>query len=68
MKYVFMTVLHLLFLSKLLDGCRWQISAIGGLNPLQPNKRYQLNIGSGFRDKSGKQLRPYLVDLTTAGK
>lgn len=38
------------------------------IEPLQPNKRYQLTIGNGFRDKTEIRLKPYLIDITTADK
>lgn len=38
------------------------------IEPLQPNKRYQLVIGNGFRDKTGMSLKPYSIDITTANK
>ena len=38
------------------------------IEPLQPNKRYQLVIGNGFRDKIGMSLKPYSIDITTANK
>jgi hypothetical protein len=36
------------------------------IESLQPNRRYQLVIGGGFRDKAGVSLKPYLIDITTA--
>lgn len=38
------------------------------IEPLQPNKHYQILIGGGFRDKAGVSLKPYLIDFTTANK
>ena len=38
------------------------------IEPLRPNKRYQLEISGGFRDKAGLSLKPYLVDFTTVAK
>lgn len=38
------------------------------IEPLESNKRYQLKVGSGFRDKEGIALKPYLIDIKTAGK
>lgn len=38
------------------------------IEPLRPNKRYQLEIGGGFRDKTNLSLKPYLIDFTTATK
>ncbi len=33
---------------------------------LEPNKHYQLTIGSGFRDENGTPLKPYLIDFKTS--
>lgn len=38
------------------------------IEPLKPNKRYQLIIGEGFRNKMEVQIKPYLIDFTTADK
>jgi hypothetical protein len=38
------------------------------IEPLQPNKHYQIEIGTSFRDKNGARLKPYLIDITTADK
>ncbi|MBZ4188794.1 Ig-like domain-containing protein [Niabella beijingensis] len=38
------------------------------LEALQPNKKYQLVIGSGFRDQDLRPLHPYLIDFTTGRK
>lgn len=38
------------------------------LQPLVPNKRYQLQIGQGFRDINGIHIKPYLIDITTTNK
>ena len=38
------------------------------IEPLQPNKRYQLVIDRGFRDKDGISLAPFAIDITTAIK
>ena len=46
------------------DGKSYSIE----IEPLAPNKRYQLTIGSGFRDEAGVSLKPYLIDFTTAGE
>lgn len=35
---------------------------------LQPGRRYQLEVGAGFRTTSGISLRPYLIDFTTASQ
>lgn len=35
------------------------------IEPLQPNKHYQLLIGNGFRDKAGVSLKPYLINIKT---
>jgi len=32
---------------------------------LKPNAHYQLTIGSGFRDKEGNPLKPYLIEFKT---
>ncbi|MCB0559228.1 MAG: Ig-like domain-containing protein [Lewinellaceae bacterium] len=36
------------------------------IEKLLPNRRYQLTIGSGFRDEKGAPLKPYLIDFKTA--
>ena len=36
------------------------------IEPLQPNRRYQLVIGRGFRDMAGISLAPYLINISTA--
>ncbi|WP_293786685.1 DUF2268 domain-containing putative Zn-dependent protease [uncultured Pedobacter sp.] len=33
---------------------------------LKPNTRYQLLVGSGFRNENGMPLKPYLIEFTTA--
>jgi hypothetical protein len=38
------------------------------IEPLEPNKRYQMELGSSFRDKTSVRLKPYLIDITTADK
>ena len=38
------------------------------IEPLEPNKHYQLVIGEGFRDKSEIRIKPYLIDFMTADK
>ncbi len=38
------------------------------IEPLKPNKRYQLIVGEGFRNKMEVQIKPYLIDFTTADK
>lgn len=38
------------------------------IEPLEPNKRYQMELGSSFRDKTSVRLKPYLIDITTANK
>lgn len=38
------------------------------IEPLQPNRRYQIEIGNSFRDKLGIRLKPYLINFTTADK
>lgn len=38
------------------------------IEPLQPNKRYQLTIGGGFRSINGLPLKPHLIELTTASQ
>jgi hypothetical protein len=38
------------------------------IEPLEPNKRYQLEVGMSFRDKASVRLKPYLIDITTAAK
>lgn len=36
------------------------------IQPLTPNKHYQLTIGSGFRNRAGVPLKPYLIDFKTS--
>lgn len=38
------------------------------IEPLQPNKRYQMELGMSFRDKTSVRLKSYLIDITTADK
>lgn len=38
------------------------------IEPLQPNKHYQILIGGEFRDKAGVSLKPYLIAFTTVNK
>jgi hypothetical protein len=38
------------------------------IEPLEPNKRYQMELGSSFRDKNSVRLKPYLIDIITADK
>lgn len=38
------------------------------IEPLEPNKHYQMEIGMSFRDKTSVRLKPYLIDITTADK
>ena len=38
------------------------------IEPLEPNKRYQMELGSSFRDKTSVRLKPYLIDITTTNK
>jgi len=33
---------------------------------LKPKNKYQLVIGSGFRNENGIPLKPYLIEFTTA--
>jgi len=33
---------------------------------LKPNHKYQLMVGSGFRNENGIPLKPYLIEFTTA--
>ncbi|WP_299135297.1 Ig-like domain-containing protein [uncultured Tenacibaculum sp.] len=35
------------------------------IEPLQPNKRYQLTVGWGFRNLKGVPLKKYLIDFKT---
>ncbi|WP_064966013.1 Ig-like domain-containing protein [Tenacibaculum ovolyticum] len=35
------------------------------IEPLQPNKRYQLTVGRGFRNLKGVSLKGYLIDFKT---
>jgi len=35
------------------------------IEPLLPGKQYQLVIGSGFRDRNGLPIKPYLIDFKT---
>lgn len=38
------------------------------IEPLKPNIRYQLLVGEGFRDLNEIQIKPYLIDFTTADR
>jgi len=38
------------------------------IEPLEPNKRYQMELGMSFRDKTSVRLKPYLIDITTTNK
>ncbi len=38
------------------------------IEPLEPNKQYQLLVQSGFRDLEGTPLKPYLIDFKTKTK
>ena len=38
------------------------------LEALTPNKKYQILVGSGFRNPDGVPLRPYLISFTTASQ
>lgn len=38
------------------------------IEPLEPNKRYQMELGTSFRDKTSVRLKPYLIDISTANK
>lgn len=35
------------------------------IEPLLPEKRYQITIGRGFQDKEGMPLKPFLIDFQT---
>ncbi len=36
------------------------------IQDLEPNKKYQLLIGSGFKNQQGAALKPYLIEFKTA--
>lgn len=38
------------------------------IEPLKPNKHYQLVIGNGFRNKNGIAIKPFLIDFATTDK
>ena len=45
-----------------------KLSVSFGIEKLEPNKKYQIIVGSGFRNITGVPLRPYLIEFVTTGE
>jgi hypothetical protein len=59
---------HALFAKQWLGFSPDGRSATIGVAPEEPSRRYQLMLSERFRDRDGRALKPFLVDVTTSAK
>ncbi|OON69848.1 hypothetical protein B0919_06870 [Hymenobacter sp. CRA2] len=59
---------HLMRIKKLLGFSDDYTSATFEIDAPQPNRRYQLVVGEGFRSRDGRPLQPFLIDFSTDAK